>query len=260
MRIQDLTLSPHKTQLPTEFDKIDVEIAQLNHKLNQLVDDYYRSGDMDEKAQVLKKQKELQHQIHKLKQKQKEIVHSGDHPQALSWLDKIDQECGLFVKLCQHMHVWLYSGMRGNYAANAIEGKSRLYRKPTDSSPTLSNQFDEYLTHLGISAIRSNSLFTTTDAEQADSYGPLFIVFPKDHKYTFSYTTQKDLVLDTSNAHYLENLETFEKAFAPQDTNLEHAMSHGLEILINGEYIAIKARSYALMVKNRWGVSVDLGG
>lgn len=258
MRMQDLTLSPHKTKLPTEFDQIDVEMVQLNDKLNHLVDDYYRSDDMDEKTQVLQKQKEIQKQIDQLKRQKMDMVKSGTHPQAESWLNKIEQECGEFVKLCQELHVWLYSGMRGNYTVNAIEGKSRLYRKPTDSSPTLSNQFDEYLSQMGIAALRSNSLFTTTDSSQAYNYGPVFIVFPKDHKYKFSYTTQKDLVLDTNTAHQMENFETFEQAFDPRDTNLEYAMTRGLEILINGEYIAIRANTYAHMVKRRWGVHVDV--
>lgn len=258
MRIHQLTLSPHKTHLPTEFDQLEKEIESLNQDLNASVDDYYMADDEHEKIKVREKQAQLSAQIGELK-KQLSLLHASDQsPQAESWLDKIEQECGQFLEICRDVQVFLMSGMKGQ-GVSAFEGRSRLYRRPTDSEPTLSSQFDEYLTQMGISAIRSNSLFTTTDFEQAQQYGVVFLIFPKDRKYTFSYTAEKDITLDSLDAYKLESFETFKKYFDPTQNHIEQAMTDGVEILINGEYIAIKARAYKKMVERRWGVRVYLG-
>jgi hypothetical protein len=257
MRISEITLSPHKTHLPTEFDQLETEIAELNKLLNASVDEYYMATDVHERVKVKDKQAQLSAQIGALKQQLTQLHASDQSPQAESWLDKIEQECGEFVKICQKVQVFLMSGMK-DYSVSALEGRSRMYRRPTDSEPDLSNQFDEYLTQMGITALRSNSLFTTTDFDQADTYGAVFLIFPKDHKYTFSYTAEKDITLDSQDAHKLESLETFKKYFAPTQNNIADAMTDGVEILINGEYIAIKARAYKKMVARRWGVHVFL--
>lgn len=258
MRIYEIALSPHKTHLPTEFDQLESKIADLNNQLNASVDEYYMATDVHERVKVKEKQAQLSAQIGELKKQLLQLRDSEELPQAESWLDKIEQECGQFVKICQQTQVFLMSGMK-DYGVSALEGRSRLYRRPTDSNPELSNQFDEYLTQMGITALRSNSLFTTTDFDQADTYGAVFLIFPKDHKYTFSYTVEKDITINSSEAYKLESFEAFKKYFAPSQNHIEEAMTDGVEILINGEYIAIKARAYKKMVERRWGVHVYLG-
>lgn len=258
MRISEIAITPQKTQLPTEFDQLEKDIAELNKLLNASVDEYYMAAGAQERVKVKEKQAQLSAQIGQLKKQLTQLHASDQSPQAESWLDKIEQECGQFLKICQHLQVFLMSGM-AHYEVSALVGTRIMNKPPKDSDPTLSRQFNEYLTQMGITALRSNSLYTTTDFDQADTYGAVFLIFPKDNKYTFSYTVEKDIVLDSSNAYKLESLETFKAYFAPKQSYIDEAMEDGVEILINGEYIAIKARAYKKMVERRWGVHVYIG-
>lgn len=170
-----------------------------------------------------------------------------------------------------------------------------------DSSHNAQVLYDHALTKMGIKALRSNSIFTSSDVDQASSYGSTYIIFPVDGA-EYSWTKNaKDLTLDTGyvvNDKFLNKLDgdvhkyikkigkefviyfdaedefyddgieglirtlkrikypnvnkvtmdalvdmqTIKTKYAPTNKEIPVAIKKGYEILVNGEYIAVKYR------------------
>jgi hypothetical protein len=115
-------------------------------------------------------------------------------PQASAWLNKIKSDCGSYLEAVSKSGKWLYRGGRGPLAYKA---KSWTQRFSKDSEPEAQTLFDQKLAELGFVALRGNSIFATSDRYQAKEYGPIYVIFPVDGESSFSYTTAKDIVLDT---------------------------------------------------------------
>jgi hypothetical protein len=87
----------------------------------------------------------------------------------------------------------LYRGSRDT--ASVYEAHSRNYRPAKDSNQEASNLYDRALSHLGVRALRSNSIFTTSSMHFALNYGThLHMIFPKNG-FDFMWTNTRDLVL-----------------------------------------------------------------
>jgi len=231
----------------------------------------------------------------------------------------LNSECSEFLKVFKETQKFLYRGLR-NYES-VFEGRSREDRSPKDSINEVSERLDQALKNAGFSALRSNSIFTTTDEHFAGTYGhTLYLIFPKNG-FHFLYTNTKDLVLndwsiiaDVNKMHeFTEKLRNWGEAnvkdwkytdigyqimhqrwynifdelqklfysygnpykipeefnvtiedfitdqgilnsLKPKQTDLAEAMVDGREILINGEYWALKSPDWIDII----GLNSDL--
>ena len=101
--------------------------------------------------------------------------------------------------------------MRGlsDTSAKAFVGRSWNKREPKDSDAEAQALYDKILAKSGFKALRSNSIFTTTEIWQASEYGELYYIFPKNG---FAYHWNKhnqDLVLESLGD--LLDIEKFER-------------------------------------------------
>jgi hypothetical protein len=209
--------------------------------------EYYTKLMDDDPEQVNKKLYQLE--IDYAKDLLLKIQDDGDIDQKLKLLaDKIKQECGKFYNMFKHSKNVLYRGV-GDHAA-AFESVSPINRKPKDSSQVNSLIFDNKAEELGIIARRSNSIFTTSDKNQAFGYGNVYVIFPKSSA-DFSWSiTYKDMVIHADTNLMSMTLQQFQDKYRLDQTNLEAALVSFHEVLIHGRYIAIKNEMYKDMVKD----------
>ena len=110
-------------------------------------------------------------------------------------LDVLRTECSEFIEHMVSTNKLLYRGLRES--ADQFEGRSRDDRTTKDSDIKISEAFDALLRQLGFEALRSNSIYTTTNRDFASGYGRhLYIIFPKNG-YKFMHTNKRDLILDS---------------------------------------------------------------
>ncbi len=87
----------------------------------------------------------------------------------------------------------------------AFKSTSPTLRRPKDSEKNSSDIFNQMASMLGIEALRSNSIFTTSDSHLAKDYGELYCIFPFDScKFSWS-ETQVDLVVDYEIDKFITN-------------------------------------------------------
>jgi len=229
----------------------------------------------------------------------------------------LESECSEFIPQMQRAGKLLYRGTRDD--VDQYEGRSREDRITKDSSAEVSRVFDEMLTQLGVQALRSNSIYTTSSYGFASSYGyNVYIIFPKNG-FHFLGTNKRDLILEKWNQlvnpnsfkelwHELdewgrnnvtewhstslgnaikyaewsrvlrlikENFEwednplklpekfninekdyvspeSVQEEFEPNTTDLVEAIRNGNELLINGEYWALKKRTWEQVIRSRY--------
>jgi hypothetical protein len=256
MRIHEIDANLYKKKLPTELDILEKALADLEDDLLQArnqernlrhaeADNDLIQAAQDHVYDLVNKRKSLQDQI-----SQKMLTEPM--PQARSYMEQIEKECSGILTLNRKLRLCLLSGMRDRGAAFA--GHTTVGRKPSDSDTTLSKQFDDHLLQMGFQALRSNSIFVTTDNYQAENYGTLYMIFPKDNKFDYTYTNRKDLILDTDEQDNLISLDAFVAAYMPQSQNIADAMRTGREIYISGQYIALLAARFGVWARERWGI------
>lgn len=108
---------------------------------------------------------------------------------------KINQDCQEYIQAVKQTGKFL---LRGASGPDVFLGRSWLARKPKDSNPEAAEIFDQMLQKSGMTALRSNSIFATTDEDLAEQFGDrIYIVFPLDHKSVFTYTNRPDLTLES---------------------------------------------------------------
>ena len=181
------TLTPGTTQdLPT-FEKFSKILSDLKY-----IQDYIKAHKKHNTdgihANVIKQQQERGEELSTQMSKD-----------AVKVLDYIMKNCGDYELGMLRTGKFLYRGTQDNEAAgrSAFIGNSRENRRPKDSSSKASEQFNHCLKELGIEALRSNSIFTTSDLTRTGSFGDPYIIFPLNSA-KFSWTNQDDLVLDES--------------------------------------------------------------
>lgn len=111
-------------------------------------------------------------------------------------IDYINKHCGNYVKEMQTAGKLLYRGIKSDESGNnfAFIGNSRKNRKPRDSDKKAAREFDKMLLRAGFEALRSNSIFVTSDIVRTSQYGSRYMIFPLNSA-TFTYTDHEDLVL-----------------------------------------------------------------
>jgi hypothetical protein len=108
-------------------------------------------------------------------------------------LHTVERDCQLYLTQVKHTQKWLYRGM--DTAKMAFMGRSRDNRRTRDSNSMLQPLFDQQLSDCGMTALRSNSIFATSDLHHATEFGDIYIIFPIDNRYKYTYTNQHDITL-----------------------------------------------------------------
>ena len=117
----------------------------------------------------------------------------------------IQKECSQALKAFKSTGKILFRGLKKNKTNTpAYVGRSWNERKTMNSTEEGQRIFDYALQKMGISALRSNSIFTTSDSNQAEGYGNLYIIIPKNG-FQFSWAIQEpDMVIDDVSSLYKE--------------------------------------------------------
>lgn len=113
---------------------------------------------------------------------------------------------------------------------SVLIGKPYENRKPNDTEPFNQKYVDDIMARHGFKARRGNSIFVTTDFNQASSYGSIYYIFPING-FTYSWNVKvDDWVPDKKDFYfkpYTDFLEDFEYCYDELDT-LYSELSNGL--------------------------------
>jgi hypothetical protein len=295
-----MTLKPgQKKEIVVQIKKNKVKIKELEN-LNKEIDKLkYLSTRLSYnklKSKLISNSiKELQNKISveitNLKNQQQEFLDKLNLA-ALPLAAKIAKECSAYIAVYKSSKKILLRGMKSTNP-DIFMARSRDDRRTLTSDEIGQQAYDMMLTAIGISAKRSNSIFTTSDSNQAKTYGDLYMIFPKNTaEFSWSQTEpdlviEEDEVFNHNNIDKLENavrnflkknnkksywafnyynplkslkeLQTFKfpnadkitleqlydlkglkNRYAPTNKNLSRAIQSGGEVLISGEYYALK--------------------
>lgn len=108
-------------------------------------------------------------------------------PHEAKYFSIIEKECSQFLVEMKKAKKLLYRGT--NNAADVFYGKPHIKRRPTDTSPLIQLKVDKLLTAAGFKALRSNSIFASSSYGQAEEYGDVYIIFPKNG-YSFTWSSK----------------------------------------------------------------------
>lgn len=177
-----------------------------------------------------------------------------------SFFGLVGQECSAAVSTYMQTHNVLYRGFRPSSVGDRtlFKGNPRNNRKTMSINSGIQTVIDDALSKCGFTALRSNSLFCTSDFSDADSYGKPYIIFPKNgFKFTWSPEIA-DLFLDLSRTYHVADVNDLISIVGSTDpraivdhfkfTNqmfIQAIRSHN-EILISGEYYAVSVEDYEL--------------
>jgi hypothetical protein len=87
----------------------------------------------------------------------------------------IAKECSQVIPFYRKTETVLLRGTNGK--PKAFMGRSLNNREPKDSSSDAQRIYDTALKSMGFKALRSNSIFTTTDSAQSVNYGNVYYIF-----------------------------------------------------------------------------------
>lgn len=165
-----------------------------------------------EKVDALRKEIEREYNILKseiatLKQQHAKANKGGTSAKVDEFVKKLAKECSQIIPLYRKTNRVLLRGTKSG--PQVYIGRSWANRKTKDSKQGLQTSFDIYLKSKGFKSLRSNSIFTTTDMDQADGYGDVYYIYPKNGFAYHWYEEQTDLVLDDpSQVYSIDKMET----------------------------------------------------
>jgi len=238
-----MRLNEISTNITTLIDKYNAtKLNSINLDIQYYTDQLNRDYVTPERKAIF--QVELDHAKEQLR-KIEEYNKSNDILKELA--DKIKNECSKFYSIFKRSNAVLYRGIRHNKPA-AFESNSPTDRRPKDSGLVNTLKFDRFAEQLGIIAQRSNSIFTSSDEDQARIYGDLYVVFPKSSA-DFSWShAKKDLVLFAEKPLHFKDVQEFQQTYKLDQTNLPEALFSEHEVLIHGKYIAVRHDLYEDMI------------
>lgn len=174
------------------------DLEKIERKLSELQDVLYHSESLKDKMHkdpVLVKT--LTDLIIKVRRKRELLskVQARPTTSQMNIVQTISRECSDFLNVIKHTHMFLYRGIRND--ESVFEGRSRDDRATKDSKSEISDEFDKIMAAHGVTALRHNSIFTTTNSARASGYGHnVYMIFPKNG-FHFLSTTSADLILDS---------------------------------------------------------------
>lgn len=111
----------------------------------------------------------------------------GFYATADKYLKLVERDCSQALAAMTQSERFLYRGLKDKRSPqgpietpNAFRGAPHANRKSKDTFPALQIDVDNLLKKAGFAALRSNSIFVTSDPNQASEYGELYLVFPVD--------------------------------------------------------------------------------
>jgi hypothetical protein len=134
--------------------------------------------------------KKLSHQAVKSKAEVDKKNLGGISEKLLKYFSYIEKNCSEYLSSVQQTHKFLFRG-QDDALQPIFVAYPRPDRKPRNSDPEAQKLMDGYLKALGFKALRSNSIFTSTDYRQATEYGDVFAIFPKNG-FSFTWSTEHD--------------------------------------------------------------------
>jgi hypothetical protein len=164
----------------------------------------------------------------------------------------LERDCKTMCDTIRHTGKFLFRGIK-NAPARVFKGRSRENRKPKDSHPTIDTLVNFALEREGFIARRNNSIFTTSNLSDSQSYGLPYMIFPVDSKFSFTWSKKYDdfyvRMEQYSSPEKVVRLTELIKehpdwaTIAGQfdNTNFNEAVNSGHEVYIHGEYYAVCA-------------------
>lgn len=109
----------------------------------------------------------------------------------------IQTRCSKYLPSLLRSQFFLYRGMGPNEHKNrlAFRANSRVNRVPTDSDVMAQRMFDKTLQELGYTALRSNSIFTSSNLDSAKAFGTAYLIFPTNDATFIWSKTKADIIL-----------------------------------------------------------------
>jgi hypothetical protein len=109
----------------------------------------------------------------------------------------IEKNCSKYLELMAAANRWILRGVQPDEAKERLyfSGKSRNKRKTLDSSQIAQTIFDTCLTKMGVTALRSNSIFCANSPYTVKNYGRAYLIFPHNSASFAWSQAQDDLVL-----------------------------------------------------------------
>ena len=149
----------------------------------------------DESFKIKKEYKVLTDRIAELQKNQYKEENLKENIKLL--ISIIKKRCSEYIGIFKHSGM-LYRGQSNSFPA--FESDSPNNRPPKDSNIDSTILYDSCLQELGIKALRSNSIFTSSSISQAKSYGNnIYVIFPEDTAdYSWS-EAGKDLILHSDS-------------------------------------------------------------
>ena len=115
--------------------------------------------------------------------------------QTKNFLQLIDTNCTEAKFAIKREKLFFYRGLK-NTTFVGFKGRSPVERKPLDSSYKIQSIYDELAIKLGMKAVRGNSIFVTRYKSMAEYYGKVYLVFPIDGKFDFTWGAKSDVILN----------------------------------------------------------------
>jgi hypothetical protein len=160
------------------------------------------------------------------------------------------KNCSDIIGTYEWEEQYLYRGMRQG-KSNILLAKTREDRNPMDTPPEIQSKLDKVLASQGFIALRSNSIFCSSNFEYIHDYGSPFMIFPVNG---FTYTWNSD-AKDLYKRYQLRSLHSsmvaslndpdinpaeFVKDYKfKNNEGLSTALRKGNEVCIHGSYVAI---------------------
>lgn len=116
----------------------------------------------------------------------------------------IFRDCKQYLASVRQAGGYLYRG-EGGIRPRMFLGSSRQNRPPLHSDATAQQYFDMCLKKLGFTALRSNSIFATSDHEHSTRFGRPYVIFPIDGRSAYTYTDYYDLTLGNHHITHMVN-------------------------------------------------------
>jgi hypothetical protein len=178
-------------------------------------------------------------------------------------VNTIEKQAGNYWEIYKKIGKVLWRGrVRESKKFPAFQASSITNRRTRDSSTIATQMYDQALTQLGIKAQRSNSIFAISDYNTAIEYGDPYVIIPKNTA-NFSWSESKtDLVLLPKDIPRKKDdstqvdLSRFQKKFQVRADDFAAAVNSEHEVLISGEYFAIRKDIWKILVELEFVPSV----
>jgi hypothetical protein len=201
-----MSLKPGQIKdLKVKFEKLK-GLEALEKRLKALNDTRYHFDSLDTKTSgalsFAKKEfdvvfKKVKDEIDKTKQEIMALQNTkaAKNPALDKLVKTMAKECSQAITAYRKAQAVLVRGSKGK--PDAFIGRSWNNREPKDSDSDAQKIYDIALKSMGFKSLRSNSIFTTADTDQASGYGDTYYIFPKNG-FAFHWTRgNPDLVLDS---------------------------------------------------------------